>query len=149
MIFTITVSLSLTLPVTSLLHPETKKKTASCRFNDPQDIVDCEIVNTSLWPDRRKDEIILKDIYYPLLVDCDPICCGKPFVVLDIVDSVFQVAVPLGEVHLQQVPQQVFQITAEVRGNKAAFLGTYTLRCAWLCTFHGCVYGKYVAQGAE
>ena len=36
--------------------------------------------------------------------------------VLDIVDSVFQVAVPLGEVHLQQVPQQVFQITAEVRG---------------------------------
>ena len=103
------------LPTTSLL-PEQKNKTARCRFNDPQDIVDCEMVNTSLWPYRRKDEIILKDIYYPLLVDCDPICCGKPFVVLDIVDSVFQVAVPLGEVHLKEVPQQVLQITAEVGG---------------------------------
>ena len=50
------------------------------------------------------------------MVDCDPICCGKPFVVLDIVDSVFQVAVPLGEVHLKKVPQQVLQITTEVRG---------------------------------
>ena len=64
-------------------------------------------------PEKRLNN---PDIHYPLLVDCDPICCGKPFVVLDIVDSVFQVAVPLGEVHLQKVPQKVFQITAKVRG---------------------------------
>ena len=51
---------------------------------------------------------------HPLLVDCDPICGREPLVVLDVVDGVFQVAVPLGQVDLKQVPQQVLQITTEM-----------------------------------
>ena len=34
--------------------------------------------------------------------------------VLDVVDSVLEVAVPLGEVHLEQVLQQVLEVRAEV-----------------------------------
>ena len=56
----------------------------------------------------------LTETAHPLLVDCDPICGGEPLVVLDVVDSVFQVAVPLGQVDLKQVPQQVLQITTEM-----------------------------------
>lgn len=48
------------------------------------------------------------------LVDGDPVCRGEPFVALDVVDSVLQVAVAFGQVHLQQVPQQVLQVGAEV-----------------------------------
>ena len=51
---------------------------------------------------------------HPLLVDCDPICGREPLVVLDVVDGVFQVAVPFGQVDLKQVPQQVLQITTEM-----------------------------------
>ena len=35
---------------------------------------------------------------------------------LDVVDAVLQVPVPLGQVHLQQVAQQVLKIAAEVGG---------------------------------
>lgn len=34
------------------------------------------------------------------LIDCDPVCCGKPFVAFDVVDAVLQVAVPFGQIHL-------------------------------------------------
>ena len=53
---------------------------------------------------------------HPLLVDCDPICCCKPLVVLDVVYGVLEIAVPLGQVDLEQIPQQVLQVAAEVRG---------------------------------
>ena len=36
--------------------------------------------------------------------------------VLDVVDPVLQVAVPLRQVDLQEVPQEVLQVAAEVRG---------------------------------
>lgn len=36
--------------------------------------------------------------------------------VLDVVDPVPQVPEAFGEVHLQQIPQQVLQVRAEVRG---------------------------------
>lgn len=55
------------------------------------------------------------------LVDCDPVCCGKPFVALDVIDSVLQVAVTFGQIHLQQVSQQIFQVRAEVGGE--SYLG--------------------------
>ena len=42
------------------------------------------------------------------LVDGDPVGGGEPLVALDVVDAVLQVAIALGQVHLQQVPQQVF-----------------------------------------
>lgn len=48
------------------------------------------------------------------LVDGDPVSCGKPLVVLDIIDSVLEVPEAFGEVHLQQVPQQILQVGAEV-----------------------------------
>ena len=50
------------------------------------------------------------------LVDCDPVCCRKPFVSLDVVDSVLQVAVTFRQIHLQQVSQQILQVRAEVGG---------------------------------
>lgn len=50
------------------------------------------------------------------LIDCDPVCCGKPFVAFDVVDSILQVAVAFGQIHLQQVSQHVFQVRAEVGG---------------------------------
>lgn len=45
---------------------------------------------------------------------------------LDVVDSVAQVSEALGQVHLEQVPQQVLQVRAEVGGK--AHLGTETSR---------------------
>ncbi len=53
---------------------------------------------------------------YLSLIDGYPIRCGKPFVVFDITDTIPQVAEALGQVHLQQIPQQIFQIGTEVRG---------------------------------
>lgn len=49
------------------------------------------------------------------LVDGDPVRGGKPLVTLDVVDAVLQVPEALGQVHLQQVPQEVLQVGAEVR----------------------------------
>ena len=37
-----------------------------------------------------------------LLVDSDPLCGGEPFVVLNVIDSVLEVAISLGKVHLEQ-----------------------------------------------
>lgn len=55
------------------------------------------------------------------LIDCDPVCCSKPFMTLDVVDAVLQVPVTFGQIDLQQVSQQVLQIRAEV-GSKS-YLG--------------------------
>lgn len=48
------------------------------------------------------------------VVDGDPIGGSEPLVVLDVVHSVLEVAVALGEVHLEQVAQQILQVGAEV-----------------------------------
>ncbi len=53
---------------------------------------------------------------YLSLIDGYPIRGGKPFVVFDIIDTIPQVSVALGQVHLQQIPQQIFQIRTEVWG---------------------------------
>lgn len=55
-------------------------------------------------------------VLYLSLIDGYPIRCGKPFVVFDIIDAIPEVAIPLGQVHLKQIPQQIFQIRAEVGG---------------------------------
>ncbi len=36
--------------------------------------------------------------------------------ILDVIDSILQVAIALGQVHLQQVLQQILQVRAEVGG---------------------------------
>jgi hypothetical protein len=51
----------------------------------------------------------------PLLEHGNPISGLEPTVALDVVDVVPQVAVPLGQVNLQQVPQQILQVRAKVR----------------------------------
>ena len=48
------------------------------------------------------------------LVNCYPVCAREPPVSLDVVDSILEVSVPLGEVHLQQISQKIFQVRAEV-----------------------------------
>lgn len=48
------------------------------------------------------------------LVDGDPVSRGKPLVVLDVINPILEVPEALGEVHLQEVPQQVLQVRAEV-----------------------------------
>ena len=55
---------------------------------------------------------------YLLLVSGNPVCGDEPLVALDVVDAVFEVAVPLCQVDLQQVSQQVLQVPTEV-GRKA------------------------------
>lgn len=44
------------------------------------------------------------------LVDGNPISGGKPLVALDIIDSIPEVTKALGQVHLQQVSQQILQV---------------------------------------
>lgn len=44
------------------------------------------------------------------LVDGNPISGGKPLVALDIIDSIPEVAKALGQVHLQQISQQILQV---------------------------------------
>lgn len=51
-----------------------------------------------------------------LLIYGDPVCCGKPLVIFDVVHAVLQVAKSLCQVYLQQVPQQILQVRAEVGG---------------------------------
>lgn len=48
------------------------------------------------------------------LVDGNPISGGKPLVALDIIDSIPEVTKALGQVHLQQISQQILQVWAEV-----------------------------------
>lgn len=44
------------------------------------------------------------------LVDGDPISGGKPLVALDIVDAIPEVPEALGQVHLQQISQQILEV---------------------------------------
>jgi len=48
------------------------------------------------------------------LVSGNPISRAKPFVALDVMYSILQVAKTLGEIYLQHIPQQVLQICGEV-----------------------------------
>lgn len=48
------------------------------------------------------------------LVDGNPISSGKPLVALDIIDAIPEVTKALGQVHLQQISQQVLQVWAEM-----------------------------------
>lgn len=51
----------------------------------------------------------------PLLEHGNPVGGLEPAMALDVVDVIPQVAVPLGQVNLQQVPQQILQVRAKVR----------------------------------
>lgn len=51
---------------------------------------------------------------HPPLVNGYPVSIGEPLVSFDVVHSVFKVAEAFGEIHLQQVSQQVLQVGAEV-----------------------------------
>ncbi|KAL0607182.1 LOW QUALITY PROTEIN: UPF0764 protein C16orf89 [Plecturocebus cupreus] len=54
--------------------------------------------------------------FHLLLIDGDPVGCSEPLVVLDVADPVPEVPEALGEVHLQQAPQQVLEVRADVGG---------------------------------
>lgn len=55
------------------------------------------------------------------LVDSYPVRRLEPLVSFDVVDRVLQIAVTLGQVDLQQIPQQVFEVGAEVGGEAHLF----------------------------
>lgn len=55
------------------------------------------------------------DNFYLALVNGDPIDGGEPFVVLDVRNSIFQVAKAFGQINLEQVLQQVLQLIGEMR----------------------------------
>lgn len=44
------------------------------------------------------------------LIDGDPVCGGEPLVALDVIDAILEIAETFGQVHLEQVPQQVLQV---------------------------------------
>jgi len=50
-----------------------------------------------------------------LLKNSDPVNAGEPAMFLDVVDAVLEVAEPLAEVRLQQVPYQIFEVGTEMR----------------------------------
>lgn len=52
----------------------------------------------------RAFKLWYKRSFHLSLVDGDAISCGKPLVVLDIVDPILEVSRTFGEVHLQEVP---------------------------------------------
>lgn len=51
---------------------------------------------------------------YLSLVDGNPVSGGKPFVALDIIDSIPEVAKALCQIHLKQISQQILQVWAKV-----------------------------------
>lgn len=65
------------------------------------------------------------------LVDGNPISSGKPFVTLDIIDTIPEVAKTLRQVHLQQISQEILQVWAEVWG-KADLKKKHWNRSEWL-----------------
>ena len=50
-----------------------------------------------------------------LLKNSDPVDAGEPAMFLDVAHAVLEVAEPLAEVRLQQVPYQIFHVGTEVR----------------------------------
>lgn len=48
------------------------------------------------------------------LINSNPVSCGKPLVGLYVTHAVLQVPESLCQIHLQQVPQKVLEIGAEV-----------------------------------
>lgn len=71
-------------------------------------------------------------------VDCNPVCCGKPFMALDVIDPVLQVAETFGEIHLQQVSQQILQVGAKVRGK--SYLERKIKDAKMICTSNPNIY---------
>ena len=65
---------------------------------------------------------------YLLLVDGNPVSGCKPLMILNVIDTILQVAIALGQVYLQQVAQQVLQVWAEV-GWEADLNKTAQHRC--------------------
>lgn len=62
---------------------------------------------------------------YSFLEDGYPVGAGEPLVALDVVHARLEVAVPLGEVNLEQVAQQILQVRAKMRGE--AWLAAHDL----------------------
>ncbi|TNN70345.1 hypothetical protein EYF80_019371 [Liparis tanakae] len=75
---------------------------------------ECVVYPREPTPEQQQHKKLLGG--YERLPDGDPIGGGKPLVALDIVDSVPEVAEALGQVHLQQISQQILQVRAEVGG---------------------------------
>lgn len=50
------------------------------------------------------------------LIDGNPVCCGEPLVILYVIDTILQVPKSLCQVNLKQVPQQILEVGAKVRG---------------------------------
>ena len=44
----------------------------------------------------------MKGQAYLLLIHSDPFCGGEPFVILDVIDSILEVSISLGKVHLKE-----------------------------------------------
>lgn len=59
--------------------------------------------------------------HYLLLVNSNPIGGGEPLVVLDVIDSILEVAISLGEVNLEKIAKKILQVATEVRGKPNLF----------------------------
>jgi len=53
-------------------------------------------------------------VTYLFLVDSDPVCAGKPLVSLNVIDTIFEVSVPFGQINLQKIAQEILQVRTEV-----------------------------------
>lgn len=71
---------------------------------------------TSSKQQNRTRSWSLEPLYYLFLIYGDPVCCGEPLVIFDVIHAVLQVAKSFRQVNLQQVPQQILQVGAKVGG---------------------------------
>lgn len=86
-----------------------------CRFkvNLTENVREISILLQLKVIEKKMEKHILKS--YLSFIDGDPVCCGKPLMIFDVIHTIFQIAKSFGQVHLKQIPQEVFQIWAKVR----------------------------------
>ena len=48
------------------------------------------------------------------LIDGNPIGCRKPFMIFDVIDSVLQIAETFGQIDLEKIAENIFQIITEM-----------------------------------
>lgn len=91
------------------MHAQTKPL-GERRFAENASVDDTNNGSTAVRRSKRAEEVT-----HLSLIDGDPVGWAEPPVVFDVRNAVLQVAVPLRQVHLEQVLQQILQLVGEVR----------------------------------
>lgn len=72
------------------------------------------------------------EIAHLVLIYCNPITRLEPFVVFDVSHAIFEVAESFGQIHLQQVLEQVLEFIREVWWEFHLKFESYNVRKIWV-----------------